>query len=77
MTTEQEASPVIDMTVRPMSTIRSMPATMATHSTGIWAEANTIAVRARKPSLPTFDTSFIDRMPAVSLVKRAPNQTFP
>ena len=49
MTTAQDASPVIDMTVRPMSTIRSTPATMATHSTGICAEANTIAINANEP----------------------------
>ena len=49
MTTAQEASPVIDMTVRPMSTMRSTPATMATHSTGICAEANTIAIKASAP----------------------------
>ena len=49
MTTAQEASPVIDMTVRPISTMRSTPATIATHSTGICAEANTIAINASEP----------------------------
>ena len=49
MTTEQEASPVMDITVRPISTIRSMPAAIATHSTGILAEAKTIAIKASDP----------------------------
>ena len=49
MTTAQEASPVIDITVRPMSMRRSMPAATATHSTGMPAEENTIAMRARLP----------------------------
>ena len=49
ITTAHEASPVTDMTVRPMSMIRSMPAATATHSTGIPADANTIAISARLP----------------------------
>lgn len=49
MTTAQDASPVIDMTVRPMSMMRSMPEATATHSTGMLAEANTMAIRASEP----------------------------
>lgn len=49
ITTAQEASPVTDMTVRPMSMRRSMPAATATHSTGMPAEANTIAIKAKLP----------------------------
>ena len=49
MTTAQEASPVTDITVRPMSMMRSMPAATATHSTGMPAEAKTIAISARLP----------------------------
>ena len=41
-----EASPVMDITVRPMSTIRSMSAATATHSKGIFAEASTIGINA-------------------------------
>ena len=43
MTTAHEASPVTDITVRPMSMMRSMPAATATHSTGMPAEANSMA----------------------------------
>ena len=49
MTTAQEASPVTDMTVRPISMMRSIPAATATYSTGMLAEANTIAMRASEP----------------------------
>ena len=49
ITTAQVASPVMDITVRPISTIRSTPAAMATHSTGMLAEAKTMAIRAREP----------------------------
>ena len=49
MTTAHEASPVTDMTVLPMSIIRSIPAATATHSTGMLADANTIAISAREP----------------------------
>ena len=48
-TTAHEASPVMDITVRPISTIRSMPAATATPSTGMPAEANTIAISASEP----------------------------
>lgn len=47
--TAQEASPVMDMVVRAISTRRSMPAAMATPSIGMPAEANTIAIRASEP----------------------------
>ena len=49
MTTAQEASPVTDITVRPMSMMRSMPAATATHSTGICADAKTMAINASDP----------------------------
>ena len=49
MTTAQEASPVTDMTVRPMSMMRSMPAATATPSTGMPAEENTMAMSANEP----------------------------
>ena len=47
--TAHEASPVTDIIVRPMSTSRSIPATIATPSIGMPAEANTIAIRASEP----------------------------
>ena len=49
ITIAHEASPVTDITVRPMSMIRSMPAATATHSTGMPADANTMAINAKLP----------------------------
>ena len=47
--TAHEASPVIDIVVRAISTMRSIPAAMATPSMGMPAEANTIAISANDP----------------------------
>ena len=49
MTTAQDASPVTDITVRPMSMSRSIPAATATHSTGMLADASTSAISASEP----------------------------
>ena len=49
ITTAQEASPVIDIVVLPMSTSRSIPAAIATPSMGMPADANTMAIKAKEP----------------------------
>ena len=47
--TAHDASPVTDIVVRAISTNRSIPAAIATPSTGMPAEANTIAISAKDP----------------------------